>query len=62
MKNKSRKSDLGAEKKEERVKVGQVRSALKGKNVNALNGNQKDELLLLLCLALGLVDKNGVIK
>jgi len=56
------KSILGAEKKSKRAKVQQIHAALKGKSVTTLNANQKEELLLLLCLALDLADKNGVIK
>lgn len=56
------KSQIGAEKKDERDKVTQIRTSLKGKTIKTLSANERDELLVLLCLILGLTEKNGRIK
>jgi len=56
------KSLIGAEKKEGRAKVQQVRTALKGKTIYALTNAQKDDLLLIIGLQLGLVDSAGELK
>lgn len=56
------KSILGAEKKSERAKIQKLRAALKGKTIKTLNDNERDELLLVLCVMLGLADKDGAIK
>jgi hypothetical protein len=56
------KSILGAEKKAERAKVQQIRAALRGKTIKTLNANDRDDLLIVLCVMLGLTDKDGMIK
>lgn len=61
-KAKDEKKNLGKDKKDERAKAAQILLQHKGKSVDALSNRQKDDLLTMILVVLGLADKNGVIK
>ena len=59
---KDEKKNLGKDKKDERAKVAQILLQHKGKSIDALTNKQKDDLLTVMIVVLGLADKTGVIK
>lgn len=61
-KAKDEKKNLGKDKKDERAKAAQILLQHKGKSIDTLSNKQKDDLLTVILVVLGLADKTGVIK
>lgn len=53
---------LGEEKKKERQKAKRLLGDLKGKEITKLTKKEMDDLLQVICLMVGISNKNGIIQ